>query len=245
MDVMENRGIFPHNTPLERKYWLLGVCFSRITYCGQKRQGRLVLYPLLTSDSDIYFVKQIHKLLDISTDIRTIPPRKTGHLTQYCFSFPQSDEDYTAFFLGMGIVQNKRNRQFPVLEGNLARHFFRGYVEAQCGISAPTSARLDKITALKSIIVSVHFANRGMAEAFRDFLFNRSIGRVSQLENVTRPLSVYSLRKGGTFEIKLRWHNMAGFYQLLYDFPKRITSRRSIRKALGECVDVARHLLYS
>jgi len=234
--VLDTYGIFPYDTPDERKWWLLGVCCSKVTYIKQKRQGIVVYYPKLTSISEIEFVEQVRAAFGINLPIHEIPPPKPGYNTQYFFHFPQSERDYFKFFTSEGVLPGKSNRRMPPCGGDSERHFMRGYFEAQISPFFSKRHRSE---------ISIHFASTQLGKQFTNALLSYGMGQgVTLLEpegdspyggqKVTSPFELYKVKGANSWEIKIRGRLISDLCDLLYSgFEYPITYRNSVYQQLS------------
>jgi hypothetical protein len=223
--MLDSYNIFPDDAPDELKWWLLGVCCSKVTYIRQKKHGHYVVYPKFTSVSDKEFVEQVKSAFKVHTKTqrkKTKRPRLTKRRrrlkTQWCFNFPQGQRDFRSFFAQIGIRPIKENRYFPVESGGEVRHFMRGYIEAQSSAFIPKRPLAE---------VSIHFASVELGMQCSNILFEFGLGQMTTGGELTKPFSLYKVAGRKSWEMKIRGRMISGLCNLLYAFDYRITFRKS------------------
>ena len=226
--IISDIDIFPYGTPEETKYWLLGICFSNVLYEKNIKWGKEFLYPRFDSNWEYNFVKQVRDLFRIDIEIhsksQTESEKEKSYKEQWWFSFPQRKKDYRSFFHDIGITHPKKSRHFPIIPEEILPHFIRGYFDCQSGIHRENN------------LVSISFNNRYFGEGFRDSLSIFGISKLAKRwwEEKRGPLMLHPDSSSESWQIKLGGRNLNKFYTLLYEFPYRITFRRSKKKEFDQ-----------
>ena len=173
-------NIFPVNMPTEQYYWLLGVCFSKITFLPRRQEAFEYLEPRFTYMTDKDFVVFIKNILGVKGEL--YQARQGSSKNRYGFGFYDSSYDYSNFFLANGIVRFKEKREFPWVPNNMLSNFIRGYFDAQSSISISKNR------------VIINFCNLNFGSRFSNVLMQNGIAKLSSAEEKSpRPLGL-SLR---------------------------------------------------
>lgn len=217
-------NILPANIPEERYYWLLGVCFSKVTFLKQKRQANICYYSRFTWDTEKKFVEQVRNIFRINAEIY----RHKEESEKFGFHFPQRFSDYRSFFFDREIVPNKEKRKFPEIPTNQVRHFIRGYFDAQSSIFKEEKRRGPR--------VSIHFSNRSFGKKFVNRLFLSGIYKLEHDIELNKPLELHKIRNRKSWEIKLQGKNLLKFYRYIYAHPYPVTYRTSVKKKYDELI---------
>ncbi|MFX1537352.1 MAG: LAGLIDADG family homing endonuclease [Promethearchaeota archaeon] len=210
-------NILPANLPKERYYWLLGVCFSKVTYLKHR-------YARFTWDTDEKFVKQVASIFRIGPRLYMCIEESE----KFGFHFPQRFRDYRSFFSNRGIIPGKEKRKFPEIPNNQIRHFIRGYFDAQSSIFKEERRRNPRI--------SIHFSNRSFGKKFVNILFQNGIYKRERDIELDKLIELYKTRRRKSWETKLQGINIYKFYKLIYWHPYPITFRLRVKKDFDEMI---------
>jgi intein-encoded DNA endonuclease-like protein len=163
--------------PIEAYYWLLGVCFSKITYDGCRREAfefhRASLTYITEKEFARYLKEDVFKL-----DVSLIKVKQGKSQVRYGFHFPESKDTYAHHFQSRGILVHKEKREFPDIDKKYIAHFIRGYFDSQNSIHLRESA------SHFSIYIFINFSNYNFANVFVTFLHRNNIKRKKRMSSL-------------------------------------------------------------
>jgi hypothetical protein len=233
--------------PVEAYYWLLGVCFSKITYSESRREAFKYLRPSLTYITEEKFARYLKEDI-FNLDVSLIKVKQGKSQGRYGFHFPESRDTYAHHFQSRGILIHKERREFPDIDKKFAAHFIRGYFECQNSIQLRKretemfpgllsygllSKRVTHI--FPGIYVYINFSNYDFANTFVTFLYRNNI----QQKKKNEPLKIHPRVNKRTWKVFIIGENVLKFYNYIYDFPFPILFRESAKKKFDEALKKA------